>query len=202
VTLAWNEKTLIILSLTIPLIAGWTALSLSRRKNPYRGKEWVAGPLLPESTGLQGVVLDRSALGFSLSNATQDLFDHLSEGSRIGFHDRRTLIWSSPEGTRLSPPDLLKIFGVNWESEIDSRSPLRIQPLPEGALLWKLGSPLPKPIGKPDARDQKRLWSLMKQKVRGRGRPHRAPTIGFRPVFENGIWTGGYLWKKHGSKLK
>jgi hypothetical protein len=202
ITASWDGASLLYLSVLIPTLLGLAAILISRNPRLNPRSQWVARALIPDSTSIQGVELSRGALGFSLSDATEDLFSKLPDGSLVGFHDRRRIIWSTPDTKRLSSRVLLDIFGVYWDEELHSRTKFPESPLPEGALLWKLGEPLPKEFQILDPSEKKRFFSIMKQKVRGRGRPLRSVPLGFRPIFENGIWVGGYVWKKHGSKLK
>jgi hypothetical protein len=196
ITVSWDAWSLVYLSILVPASLGMGAIYFSRSSRLTSGSQWVARALIPESAKVQGVLLSQGSLGFSLSDASQDLFSSLPEGSLVGFHNRRTLIWSSPDDIKLTPRELLEIFGVYWDQELHSRTKFPEPPIPEGAILWKLGEPLPTSLRSMDSSEKKRLFSFMKQKVRGRGQPSRAVGVGFRPVFENGIWVGGYVWRK------
>jgi|GEM_PF-3806840 len=196
ISASWDAQSLFLLSALVPAGFGILGIFLSRKDRIRPVSQWVSRELIPDQAKIQGVLLSTGNLGFSLSEANQELFSALPPGSLVGFHDRRSLVWSTPEGSKLDRRELLRIFGVYWDQELESRKELQTAPPPPHAVLWRLGEALPAELRFLDSPSQKRLLALMKQKVRGRGKPSRSVGIGFRPVFEDGVWVGGYVWKK------
>ncbi len=193
---SWDLPSLIAFSLAGPALLGGIALWISSGLEKLQGSQWVSKELIPEHSGIQGVELTRGVLGFSLSNSAEALFSALPAGSLVGLENRRHMIWTTPDQSRLHPRDLLEIFGVYWEKELHLRGKSIDHPLPAGALRWDLGSPLPSTLGPMDSRSLQRLFSAMKQKARGRNHSGRFVPIGFRPIFKDGVWVGGYVWRK------
>jgi hypothetical protein len=203
ITAAWSIESLIGFSIVVPMIFGFILLAKSLKRNDSLNTEWISPELFQsflssenKLQSLQGVALERKALGFSLSETLERLIHALPKGSQICFRGRSQLYWITPYGTPLSPRELLLIFGVYWKKELTHWEPLKLRNHHEQLCDWKLGEPLPKEMGRPSEKEQRLLFSLMKRRVTGREIQSRGLSIGFRPRFKNQVWVGGQLFRK------
>ncbi len=203
ISAAWNFESLIALSIVIPLTFGLMMWKASQRASLNSNTEWISpelfqGLLSSQSNlqALQGVALERKSLGFSLSETLERLIHALPKGSQICFRGRSQLYWITPEGTRLSPRELLLIFGVYWTKELNDWEPIKPRELNQQLFEWKLGEALPTELGQTSESEQRLLLSLMKRRVTGREIQSRGLRIGFRPRFKGQVWMGGQLFRK------
>ena len=203
ITAAWSFDSLIALSIIVPLGFGITMWRASLKETHSLNTEWISPELFQShlnsqsnSQSLQGVALERKSLGFSLSETLERLIHALPKGSQICFRGRSQLYWLTPEGTRLSPRELLLIFGVYWSKELSDWEPIMPRELSQPLFEWKLGKALPTELGRTSENDQRLLFSLMKRRVTGREIQSRGLGIGFRPKFKDQIWVGGQLFRK------
>ncbi|NDG83799.1 MAG: hypothetical protein EBX52_02030 [Proteobacteria bacterium] len=196
---AWDYLSLGVLLIGAPLLAGFLGILLSVRENPRSGPGARCSPFaflhliesgLSGQAAVQGVLLDRSNLGFSVPLTFSRLEAVLPVGSRYALFGRSHLWWWMPGAEPFTRPELFGIFGAHWNQvlegvpEVPERKGVETRP-------WTPGERLNlKEMGF-ESGDLRTLWREVRSSVEGGGMKRSLKGWRYQPVFKEGVWTGG-----------
>ena len=204
VAYSWDYESLGFFLIGGPLIAGFLSILLqtwelpmkrqSMRCSSYAFRHWIehAG----RSKGvIQGLLLDRSILGFSMPLALARLEAALPPGSRYALIGRSHLFWWKPEGAVFTKPELFELFGSHWRC-VETEVPEFPVDLQGEVRSWRLGQAVDPGTMGLDESDYRRLWGIMRGKIEGSAARSSVKGWRFDPHFERGVWTGGRFVRK------
>jgi hypothetical protein len=199
VAYSWDYPSLGFFVIGGPMLAGFGAILLQARElpmkrqgmrcSPYAFRHWLE--MKASSNGvLQGILLDRSTLGFSMTLAFARLEEALPPGSRYALIGRSHLFWWKPNGCPFTKPEIFELFGAHWRQVQSELPEVRGEVLGE-VRTWRIGEAVDSGSLGLDEADYRRLWGLMRGKVEGRAARSSVKGWRFDPTFERGVWTGG-----------
>ena len=206
-TCAWDPVSLGAFLIGAPLLSGLIGILLSNprdqtasgssRCSPFaflhRIKEGAAS-----SGAVQGILLDRSNLGFSVALSFARLEAVLPPGSAYALFGRSHLWWHMPDSLPFSAPELFGIFGANWTRELGGAPEVPPAPV-ERVSLWSPGDRLDFEGMGLREQDLRTLWRSVRSSVEGGGMKQGLRGWRYRPDFTDGVWTGGRFVRRPGS---